>query len=303
MRAFVVGLVAALLATACQPPPRPFASDRPNPLLDAPESAGVVVEPITGLPDETAAELREVVIEALQNGRILASKGPGNRASLRLKADGTVAGPEGAAARGYIEWQLLDAEGRQLTTFESTSVLRPGTIAQDNARSLENIVRRVSQSLATSRVAARSAGREAPRPAIAVSVLPVEGAPGDGREALARALQLMLRNNGVKVAETVDADGLLVFGQATVTPVDLGRERVDLDWMVKWPDGREAGRVSQSNEIPAGLLRRRWGEIALAAADGAAVGIAALVRQIAAMDATQPPAAANWKPVASENSR
>ena len=307
-----------VLAAGCQPPPRPFATDRPNPLLDAPQTAGVVVDKVEGLPTEVAEELRAAVVTALQEGRILASRGPGNRASLHLKGEGTMAAGE-SSARAYIDWRFLDSEGRELAAFQSAPELRPGAIAEANARAIDNIVRRVGQSLEQSRVLARRPPAEPPASTVTVSVLPVEGAPGDGRESLTQALQLMLRNAGLKVASQIDADGLLVYGDVAVAPVLPDKERVDLQWTVKWPDGREVGRVTQSNEIPVGLLRRRWGQIALAAAEGAAAGIVALVRQAvpaeapssasappppAAPDAAStpptekpPPTAGKWMPV------
>jgi hypothetical protein len=51
--------------------------------------------------------------------------------------------------------------------------------------------------------------------------------------------------------------------------------------------------VTQSNTIAAGLLNQRWGQIALAAADGAADGIAVLVKNAVRDGGTAPaPAAA-----------
>ena len=298
-------LAATLLLAACQPPPRPFATDKANPLLDAPESAGLIVEPLAGLPSDVAQELQAAVTQRLQESRILASTGPGNRASLRLKGEGSLAGNEvDGSGRAYINWVLLDADGGQLAAFASTPNLRPGRVADDNGRVLDSITRQVAESLETSRLAARHRSAAPIRASVPVTVLPVEGAPGDGREALRRGLQAMLRNLGVRVASDIDADGVLVYGDVTVTPSQAGREQVDMQWVVRWADGTEVGRVSQSNEIPAGLLRRNWGPIALAAAEGAAAGIAELVRLLAtrpppapaAAPPPGPPPVAAWNP-------
>src|SRR5690606_3013270 len=216
----VVLTALALLAAACQPPPRPFASYEANPLLEVPESAGVVVEPITGLPPDAEGALRHAVIASLQNAGILASDGPGNRASFRLNGVGEVAPTRpGAPLRAYVTWELTDAEGRQLTSFTSTPELRPEQGLAQDQRTLANIVRRVSEGLEIRRTARAPADAPVGRATPPITVLPVEGAPGDGREALARALTVMLRNYGLRVSDTVDADGMLFHGGAAVTPV------------------------------------------------------------------------------------
>ncbi len=51
-----------------------------------------------------------------------------------------------------------------------------------------------------------------------------------------------------------------------------------MTWTLSLPDGTEVGQVAQENMIAAGALKGRWGAIAVAIADGAADGIAELVR-------------------------
>ena len=60
----------------------------------------------------------------------------------------------------------------------------------------------------------------------------------------------------------------------TLEPVD-GRRRFAV---LNPVDGTEVGQVTQENIIAAGTLKGRWGAIAVAIADGAADGIAELVR-------------------------
>lgn len=283
--ALVLGL--GLLLAACQPLPRPFAAHELNPLLERPENAGVVVEEISGLPPELAREYRDAVVAALQEAGILAGTGPGNGASFRLKGAGNMApGPQqsGSArgpARSSVSWELTDASGRRLAGLESAAQLRPGAVARENRSAIGDIVRQVAEGLEVGTLAAARLD-QAPEASPPVTVLPVDGAPGDGRDTLQRALALALRDRGVRVAAVdgkADPKAILIHGDVAVAPVPPNRERVDIAWTVRRADGGELGRVTQSNTIPAGLLRGRWGQIALAAADGAADGIAVLVKR------------------------
>ncbi|MFN4087520.1 MAG: hypothetical protein ACK4QW_00545 [Alphaproteobacteria bacterium] len=110
-------------------------------------------------------------------------------------------------------------------------------------------------------------------------VLPVEGAPGDGRTVLAEALGQALRSRGLPVSDALDADGLIVFGDVLVEPLGDRREKVTITWQLRWADGRELGVVSQANTVPQGATGASWRPVAPVIADNAADGIARLVRE------------------------
>src|SRR3546814_6264070 len=152
---------------------------------------------------------------------------------------------------------LIGAQGEKLQSFAGTALLRPGRIAQDNSGAMANIVRHVNDVLVgTDRRAAPQPAADPSTVAPAVSILPVEGAPGDGREVLARALSIALRNRGLRVAETLNADGLHVYGAVLVETVVGGTETVSINWQVRWVDGRGIGGVLNGNTVPCGVTRR-----------------------------------------------
>ena len=118
-----------------------------------------------------------------------------------------------------------------------------------------------------------------------VVVRPVDGAPGDGRLALRRAMERALTRRAVPVVAadaTEDAeDALMVLGSVHVS--EAGRDQwVEVRWTVMAPDGVELGVVSQSNTVPPGALDGPWGELAEAVADGGADGVRALLEAAAA---------------------
>ena len=116
-----------------------------------------------------------------------------------------------------------------------------------------------------------------------IVVPPVDGAPGDGREALAKAMRASLKRRDIAVAEAtddVDEDGYMVLGDVMVTDHSRAEQRITISWAVIRPDGREMGRISQSNTVPRGRLDQRWGEIALFAAEGGADGVVELLERL-----------------------
>ena len=115
----------------------------------------------------------------------------------------------------------------------------------------------------------------APAPLGAV-VPTLSGAPGDGNNLLAKALQSELSKNGVgptgQTGSLYRVEGIVKMGA-----VADGKQPVQIDWNVKDPQGKRVGTVTQKNEIAAGSLDGSWGRTADAAAAAAAQGILKLL--------------------------
>lgn len=116
-------------------------------------------------------------------------------------------------------------------------------------------------------------------PSSVAAVVPsVTGAPGDGSSALSSALQRELSRQGVTLADrpgsTYRIEGKVALGAARE-----GKQSIQIDWVVRDPQGKSLGTVSQKNEIPAGSLDGAWGSTADAAAGAAAQGILKLLPQ------------------------
>lgn len=115
-----------------------------------------------------------------------------------------------------------------------------------------------------------------------VLIRDVSGAPGDGNAALAKALAAALKVRGVRIArpdEPSDGERPTVAGTVRVVMAAAGQDRVEMVWRLIDPQGGEIGTVDQANMVRAGSLDGTWGAIAEAAADGAATGIAQLLKQ------------------------
>ena len=103
----------ALLAS-CQPLPHPFADDRPPAeLLAVPESAGVSIAPVEGLPGAIAAKLGAATARALLGHDIPASEKTTGHGTFQLY--GQLIQSEQSGRSGVaVLWRLEDAKGRQI---------------------------------------------------------------------------------------------------------------------------------------------------------------------------------------------
>jgi hypothetical protein len=104
-------------------------------------------------------------------------------------------------------------------------------------------------------------------------IVPVSGAPGDGSQSLTAAIQRELQNKGVTVAERAAPGAYRVEGTVTLGEAREGKQPIHIEWMVKDPQGKRLGTVSQKNDIPEGSLDGAWGRTAEQAANAAVQGI------------------------------
>ena len=109
-----------------------------------------------------------------------------------------------------------------------------------------------------------------------VAVQEAEGAPGDGPAALAGAMRRELARFGFPAGTPGQAGSFVVAPEVRVSPGGM-TESVRIDWVVRDPEGVEAGRITQENAVPAGALVPRWGEVALLAAQAAALSVGEMV--------------------------
>jgi hypothetical protein len=105
----------------------------------------------------------------------------------------------------------------------------------------------------------------------------VAGAPGDGEQALERALSNRLLDEGFAITSSPAADAYEIQGMVRLAPAARGKESVRIDWTIFGPEGTRLGNVTQVKEIRRGSLDRHWGTAADAAADAAAQDILKLL--------------------------
>ena len=107
----------------------------------------------------------------------------------------------------------------------------------------------------------------------------VAGAPGDGEQALTKALYDVLAPQGVKQASFNDTNVYEIEVIVRVEPDAGGKQSVKINWIVFDAEGNTRGHVSQSKSIRKGSLDKVWGPAAKAAAGAASGEIMELLRQ------------------------
>jgi hypothetical protein len=125
-------------------------------------------------------------------------------------------------------------------------------------------------------VAVPTAGRIAAKPAIrSISVKPVEGAPGDGRESLRLAVMQALTDGGLR-RDDVDPDIVLTC-RFEATDNDIASKQVRITWRAADRAGRELGVLHLDNVVPNGALDGAWGPTAFAIAAAAQPNLLKLI--------------------------
>jgi hypothetical protein len=119
-----------------------------------------------------------------------------------------------------------------------------------------------------------SIARDGPVQAVVPTVV---GAPGDGSTSLTAAIQRELAGKGVAISDRPTTVAYRVEGTVTVGQARDGKQPVHIEWLVRDPQGKKLGTVSQKNEIPEGSLDGRWEKTAEQAAGAAAQGIVKLL--------------------------
>ncbi|HEX5455206.1 MAG TPA: hypothetical protein VFX06_15570 [Stellaceae bacterium] len=264
-----------LLVAACQPLPHPFADDRPPAaLLRVRDSISVAVAPVAGTPRAAATRLPAAMAKALLKHEIPASDKTASLSSYQLFGRIAELRPKQGAPALAAVWRLYDAKGRTVGERQVRVPLAPANAAVERlaALSADRLAPLLQDDMPASRPVANTAAA-GPR----VAIGKINGAPGDGNAALARALAAVLPRDGVAIVAAGDKPDLMIDGTVALTPATAGQEHVALVWRVRRPGGGQIGTVGQQNDVPKGLLDGKWGDLAYNIAIAASDGIVQLV--------------------------
>lgn len=279
---FAAILLLAFALAACQSAPQAPSSTsdvkQARAILTPPDSAGILVLPVTGAPQPAASDIASAMAAALQQADVPASTDASNRRSFRLSSKVTTLAAIGGVNAIVISWTLSDADGRKLGDAESN------TTASDEAWRRGGDV--IAQALAkpAAPALAKLIQSDAPLPqgnaSPVVALGQVSGAPGDGDTALARAMGAALERVHVALAgPDSGTPDYTLSAEVAVSPPNGKNQQVKLSWALIRPDGSEVGHVNQENAVPAGSLDRFWGDIAYAVTNAAAPGVRQLIEQ------------------------
>ena len=284
---FLLALVVAAPLSACGQLPRPFQPEAKAIDLKALAARQTLyVLPASGI-GPRGGDFAIALAAALEaQGMRASTKGaPGNRVVLsRGRLD-----PIGSQAELALVTEVTEPDGTKLARTASELSVTAESWEAGDPRLLADLADATAASLAEQLAPAPVLQVALPGfPGARVVVLPISGAPGDGADSLPVALRAELEDREVPLAREPEPQDLLIAGRVEVEPDGPGTERATITWRLLEaappgapdPDnGREIGRVAQSNRIPAGQLDGRWGQIAVQVADYAADGLLQLIDQ------------------------
>ncbi|MGP1254994.1 MAG: hypothetical protein ACTS10_11305 [Kiloniellales bacterium] len=284
---FLLALVVAAPLSACGQLPRPFQPEAKAIDLKALAARQTLyVLPASGIGPRGGdfAIALAAALEA-QGMRASTKRAPGNRVVLsRGRLD-----PIGSQAELALVTEVTEPDGTKLARAASELSVTAESWEAGDPRLLADLADATAASLAEQLAPAPVLQVALPGfPGARVVVLPISGAPGDGADSLPVALRAELEDREVPLAREPEPQDLLIAGRVEVEPDGPGTERATITWRLLEaappgapdPDnGREIGRVAQSNRIPAGQLDGRWGQIAVQVADYAADGLLQLIDQ------------------------
>jgi hypothetical protein len=275
--------LAILFLAACQPLPHPFAEQAPPPhaaILSPRDSAGIHVERVAGVPAAFSTALAESLAAALREAEIPASTAGVNKASYRLSGVAHPARLADGREAFAVEWELRAANERSLG--RATAGIPAAELAPASAESAAHALAEQAAPV-IARLIQEEPPAEVAEPRLVVQA--VNGAPGDGDRALARAIDGALRRVHVPLVEKpADHASFVLAGTVAVSPPQGGKQQVSVRWALLRPDGKEIGKIDQQNAVPAGSLDHAWGDIAYAVAEAAAPGVAALIEKARAAE-------------------
>jgi hypothetical protein len=282
-RPWALAATLAAFMTGCGELPHPFQHEGPAPLLARPLAARMIaIDPPPG-PDRPARALAQALAtELLRRDRpaVVGAPPPGaDRLSATLdRTDG----------HAILDWTLTGPDQnppphvRQPAPWDDAGTPPPDAAAQaEAARRIADALLGEPPSPAAPPApstpppsvsgAPMSGAPLSPRQLPRVRLLPLADLPGDGAQALPRALKLALERSGLLVVAG-DAD-FLVAGKIALSAAPDGDDRLSVSWTVERPDGTALGTIAQNGPVPPGRLSQAWGDIAGDIADGGADGI------------------------------
>ncbi len=278
-----------------------------SPVVES-KAAPIAFAPLIGAPPSVSKQLSGAVVSEAQRRSIPVVKGKKSKPDYTVRGY-LVASPETKGTKLSYIWDVTDTSGNRTHRIKGEELVSGkkgndpwavvdtkaiNSIAAKTATRIAKwlpkkkvVVPNTSSGNKTSSTTSKGSNQKrvaslsskSKRSGALSAIVPsVDGAPGDGRKSLARALKKELSRNGVKLASNATNDAYKVVGVVKMGKPKSGRQSIDIKWRVLDPEGRDLGVVSQNNSIQQGSLDGSWGKTADAAAAAAAKGILELLK-------------------------
>lgn len=278
-RVLVLLLLAPLLA-ACPKLPQPFEHDQANPLLLLDGQAGVFFDFDADAPQALVPAMKAALMK--QDIPVFLDKPPAEAFRLRLKSKRGL--ERGATSELELFWELLDQEGLAIGHYDQKARLLTSEWSAGSPQLMKRLAEEAAPALAAlmpveegTKPTATQANTERPK----LFIAPIEGAPGDGNEALLRAMRLSLLANGIDIVDKDEAASHKLKGLVKLSRADAKGDQLHVEWTLADPKGGEMASLDQQGMVPKGLLDKPWGTLAAEIVAGTAIELSALLKDAA----------------------
>jgi hypothetical protein len=213
--------------------------------------------------------------DSLAEHDIPAATGTGNRLSRFVQASASVAPAGDGRLRVELVWDLFDRGGTMLGTEKVARTIESALWDRPDRRALRSLTDGAAAKIAD--LILYPSGKSAEQAAPPLHVWPVDGMTAGDGATLRQAMIAALRRRGYMVSNGLDGAGLVIAGHFTADPAVADRRPVEISWAVLDAAGKELGKLSQRNAVPASDLESGWRTLAAVIAENAAGGISDLV--------------------------
>ena len=242
-------------------------------IVAAKDKAATKVSYIWDITDPTGKRVNRITGEEV----VSANAGKDPWAALTPQVAQSIAGK---AASSFVAW--LPSQSASGPMASNNVAAQPSSVGAQPAAAAppaEPVKRTAAAKPAAAAQPGSTTGSIARDGPVQAVVPSVTGAPGDGSTSLTAAIQRELTGKGVALADRPTSNSYRVEGAVTVGQAKDGKQPIHIEWMVRDPQGKKLGTVSQKNEIPAGSLDGAWERTADQAAGAAVQGIVKLLPQ------------------------
>jgi hypothetical protein len=239
-------------------------------IVAAKDKGGTKVSYIWDVTDQTGKRVNRITGEEAVVGH--ASKDPWAAISPTVAQS-----VSGKAANSFVAW--LQTQGAEGAVASNSSTGQPAGVGATESVARAPRAAAAKQSSGAQVSSATATGSIGRDEQVAALVPAVTGAPGDGSKSLAAAIQRELSGRGIAVSERATPGAYRVEGTVVVGRAEGGKQAIQIEWLVRDPQGKKLGTVSQKNEIAEGSLDGPWGKVADQAAGAAVQGIVKLLPQ------------------------
>ena len=276
-------VVLLLLVAACQPLPMPFQPEKlekyKNQLTQPSKRLGLLVAPIQGINKKISIRLAQLTAEELLKREIFAYSGIKSVNSKMIY--GRAISKTNASPPGYIHvaWYLAENITDNAPKQIAEMVLQKKNL-KNNPKRLRDIARFVSQKIAKIQFRNNFTGKSANNYQTSIYVWPIMGEKGFMGKHLQNQMRKCLRKDYFQVPEELVPGALVLLGTVSINDISSEIKKLLIDWSIMDQEGKELGKLHQSNKVTVSILQKKWPKVANNIAKEASIGLRTILNTI-----------------------